>query len=97
MVRKGRRERLRRHRAARHRFMQSARGKRLYSLRKQTVEPFNQWFKHLFDLEDRVWHRGLDNNRTLLLAAVFCYQTLQRYNHACGHRDGQVKWILDGL
>jgi hypothetical protein len=96
-VRKGRRERLRRHRAARHRFMQGARGKRLYALRKQTVEPFNQWFKHLFELEDRVWHRGLDNNRTMLLAAMFCYQTLQRYNYACGRRDGQVNWILDAL
>lgn len=96
-VRKGRRERLRRHRVARHRFMQSARGKRLFARRKQTVEPFNQWFKHLFELEDRVWHRGLDDNRTMLLAATFCYQTLQRYNHACGHRDGQVNWILDAL
>lgn len=96
-VRKGRRERLRRHRATRHQFMQSPRGKRLFARRKQTVEPFNQWFKHLFDLEDRVWHRGLDNNRTMLLAALFCYQTLQRYNHACGHRDGQVNWILDSL
>lgn len=97
MIRKGHRERLRQHRAMRHRFIQSARGKRLFARRRQTVEPFNQWFKHLFELEDHVWHRGLDNNRTMLLAALFCYQLLQRYNHACGHRDGKINWILDSL
>ena len=95
--RRGQRERLRAHRAARERFYRSARGRRLYAWRGRTVEPFNQWFKHLFDLEDRVWHRGLDNNRTMLLAAIFCYQTLLRYAFARGRRDGQIQWILDGL
>jgi hypothetical protein len=95
--RKGARERSRQRRARRHRHMQTAGAKRLFARRRETVEPFNQWFKHLFDLEDRVWHRGLDNNRTLLLTALFCYQLLQRYNYACGHRDGQIKWILDAL
>jgi hypothetical protein len=32
------------------------------------VEPFNEWFKSLFELDDRVWHRGLENNQTQLLA-----------------------------
>ena len=97
MTRRGRRERLRRHRAARQRFYQSRAGRRLYALRGKSVEPFNQWFKHLFELEDRVWHRGLDNNRTMLLAAIFCYQTLLRYAFRTGRRDGQIQWILDGL
>jgi hypothetical protein len=97
MRRKGRRERLRQHRLQRLKFMQSVRGKRLFKKRSQSVEPFNQWFKHQFDLHEHVWHRGLDNNRTMLLAAIFSYQLLQRYNWACGHRDGQIQWILDGL
>lgn len=95
--RKGTRERRRRHRALRQRFFQSVWGRELFARRQQTIEPFNQWFKHLFDLEDHVWHRGLENNRTLLLAALFCHQLLLRYNHFRRHRDGQVNWILDGL
>ena len=95
--RKGTRERRRRHRALRQRFFQSVRGRRLFPRRKKTVEPFNQWFKHLFQFEDKVWHYGLENNRTLLLAAMFCHQLLLRYNHFCRRRDGQVNWILDGL
>jgi hypothetical protein len=42
-------------------------------------------------------HRGLDNNRTQLLAAIFAYQVLLRYNHRCGKKNGQVRWILDML
>jgi len=94
---RGTRERRRQHRAARDRFYRSVRGKRLYRQRSRTVEPFNQWFKHLFDLEDRVWHRGLGNNRAALLAAVFLYQLLLRHSFRCGRRDGQVQWILDAL
>jgi len=44
-----------------------------------------------------VWHRGLDNNQTLLLAALFAYQTLVGYNHRRGNHNGQVHWILDVL
>jgi hypothetical protein len=43
-------------------FLQSRRGQKLYARRGQTVEPFNDWLKSLFELEHRVWHRGLDNN-----------------------------------
>lgn len=96
-VQKGKRERERLHRTERQRFYHTEWGRNLYSRRKKTVEPFNQWFKHLFELEDQVWHRGLDNNRTMLLAAIFAYQLLVRYSFRCGNRNGQIQWILDGL
>jgi len=96
-IQKGKRERGRLRRLERQRFYNSRWGRNLYSRRKKTVEPFNQWFKHLFELEDQVWHRGLDNNRTMLLAGIFCYQLLLRYSFRCGRRDGQIQWILDGL
>jgi hypothetical protein len=66
---------------ARQKFLKSRTGKRLYARRGQTVEPFNDWFKSLLELDQRVWHRGLDNNRTQMLAALFAYQLLVRYNH----------------
>ncbi len=96
-VQKGKRERGRLRRMKRQRFYDSKWGRKLYSRRKKTVEPFNQWFKHLFELEDQVWHRGLDNNRTMLLAGIFSYQLLIRYSFRRGRRDGQIQWILDGL
>ena len=34
-------------------------------------------------LDDRVWHRGLGNNLTQLLTAMFAYQLLVRYQ-LCG-------------
>jgi len=85
---------LRRQRRA---FLKSARGRRLYARRKKTVEPFHQWFKSLFELDHRVWHRGLDNNRTQLLSALFVYQLLVRYNHKRGQRNGRLRWIMDAL
>jgi hypothetical protein len=84
-------------RGQRRRFLESARGQRIYARRKKSAEPFNQWFKSLFELEHRVWHRGLDNNRTQLLAAVFAYQLLVRYNHQQSRRNGRIRWILDAL
>jgi hypothetical protein len=86
-----------RRRLLRKRHLQSRRGKATYRRRGQTVEPFNEWFKSLFELNDRVWHRGLENNQTQLLAALFAYQTLVRYNHRQGNDNGQVQWILDML
>jgi hypothetical protein len=76
---------------------QSKKGRRLYARRSKTVEPFNQWFKSLFELEERVWHRGLDNNQTQVLGAIFAYQLLVRYNHRCGNDNGQIRWIMDAL
>lgn len=95
--RRGKREQIRQHRIRRDRFANSVRGKRLYERRKCTVEPFNGWLKERFGLQHSVWHRGLANNQTALLASIFLYQSLQRHNAACGHKDGAVQWILDAL
>jgi Transposase DDE domain len=89
-----RRRELRRQRRA---FLHSRRGRGIYARRKKTVEPFNQWFKSLFELDQRVWHRGLENNRTQMLTAMFAYQLLVRYNHRRGNHNGCVRWILDAL
>lgn len=91
------RARSRARRTQRIRHYQSRTGRRHYARRRKTVEPFNQWFKSLFELDDRVWHRGLDNNRTQLLGAIFAYQVLVRYNHRRGMKNGRVRWILDAL
>lgn len=87
----------RKRRAERAAYYNSPRGQALYARRGTSVEPFNEWFKRLFDLEQMVWHRGLANNQTQLLAGIFGYQLLLRYNHRCGHRNGQIQWILDSL
>lgn len=87
----------RQHRIERVAFYKSPRGQRLFARRGRSVEPFNDWFKRDFGLDQTVWHRGLANNQTQLMAAVFGYQLLLRYNHACGNHNGQIQWILDGL
>src|SRR5262249_11964338 len=87
----------RQRRQQRRKFFASRRGRRWYARRRKTVEPFNQWFKSLFELDQHVWHRSLENNRTQLLAAIFCYQLLVRFNYATGNHNGQVRWILDAL
>jgi hypothetical protein len=89
--------RSRQRRLARQAFLKSPRGRRLYARRNKTAEPFNQWFKSLFELDHRVWHRGLDNNRTLILGAIFAYQLLVRHNYRCGRPNGRVRWLLDAL
>jgi hypothetical protein len=89
--------RARTHRIRRVAFYKSPRGRRLFTRRGKTVEPFNDWFKRDFGLDQTVWHRGLANNRTHLMAAIFGYQLLLRYNHACGRHNGQIQWILEGL
>lgn len=78
-------------------FYETKRGRKIYARRKKTVEPFNQWFKSLFELDYKVWHRGLDNNRTQLLAAIFAYQLLVRYNHKKNQFNGQIRHLLDAL
>lgn len=87
----------RQHRLQRVAFYKCPRGQELFARRGKSVEPFNDWFKRDFGLDQRVWHRGLANNQTQLMAAVFGYQLLLRYNHACGNHNGQIQWILDGL
>lgn len=84
-------------RGRRRAFLESPRGRRIYARRKKTVEPFNSWFKALFELEEHVWHRGLDNNRTQILAALFIYQLLVRYNHRLKRPNGRICWILNAL
>lgn len=86
-----------RRRQQRRKFYKSSRGRRLYARRSQTVEPFNEWLKSLFELDDRVWHRGLENNQTQILAAIFAYGLLVRYNHRKGYDNGQIRWIIDSL
>lgn len=86
-----------RHREKRRKFLESVRGQRLYARRSKTVEPINEWLKSLFDLHDKVWHYGLENNRTQILAAIFVYQILLRINHELNRNNGKVKWIIDQL
>jgi hypothetical protein len=87
--------RLRRDR--RREWMRRPFARRLYARRGVTVEPFNEWFKALFEFHDRAWHRGLDNNRTQILAAVFTYQLLLAYNQRRKRPQAQVTYILDRL
>jgi hypothetical protein len=87
----------RRRRAQRREYLKTKKGAKSYARRKKTVEPFNQWLKSLFELDSGVWHRGLENNRTQVLAAIFAYQLLVRYNHKQGNENGQVRWILDTM
>ena len=51
----------------------------------------------MFGLEERVWHTGLDNNRTQVLGALLLYQLLLVYNRIKGGGNAEVKWILDLL
>jgi hypothetical protein len=87
----------RQRRGERKKFFQSPVGRRIYRRRSKTVEPFNQWFKSLFELDQKVWHRGLDNNRTQILGAMFVYQLLVRYNHRQGNENACIRWIMDAL
>lgn len=87
----------RQRRAQRREYLKTKKGAKIYARRKKTVEPFNQWVKSLFELDGGVWHRGLENNQTQILASIFAYQLLVRYNHKQGNDNGQVRWILDKL
>lgn len=78
-------------------YMKTKQGQRLYARRAKTVEPFNAWFKSLFELDDHAWHYGLDNNQTQVLAALFVYQLLMRYNRRRKRFHSQIRWILDIL
>lgn len=96
-VEKGTRKLHRQRRENRREFFERPWAQKLFRRRGKTVEPFNDWLKTRFDLHERAWHRGLDNNRTQLLAAILSYQILLRYNRLQGHRHGQLQWILDTL
>lgn len=92
-----RRQARRLHRDRRREWMSRPFARRLYARRGVTVEPFNEWFKTLFEFHDRAWHRGLDNNRTQILAALFTYQLLLAQNQRQGRNNAQVAYLLDGL
>ncbi|WP_145270343.1 hypothetical protein [Tautonia plasticadhaerens] len=65
--------------------------------RGKTVEPFSGRFPALFVLDEHVWHAGLGNNFTQVLAALLLYQILPTYDRIKGHDDAGVNWILDLL
>jgi Transposase DDE domain len=92
-----RRRSLRAHRAERRRFYEGRLGRSLYKRRGKTVEPFFGRLKGLFGLTEHVWHSGLGNNRTQVMAALVLYQILLAYNRIKGHDNAEVKWILDLL
>jgi hypothetical protein len=91
------RQRHRRLRDGRTRYFRSGRGRGLYARRKTSVEPFHARLKHLFELEHRVWHRGLDNNRTVILAAIHGYQVLLTYAHKNRKPTAHLQQLLDAL
>jgi hypothetical protein len=91
------RQRHRRLRNERRTFLKSCRGRSLYRRRKTTVEPFHAQLKHLFDLDHRVWHWGLENNRTMILAAICAYQLLLTYNHTKHRPVANLQCLLDAL
>jgi hypothetical protein len=92
-----RRRQRRARREARARYFENPRARKLYRRRGARIEPFHQWFQTLFHLDEHVWHYDLDNNRPQILAALFCYQLLLRYNHRQKRHHAQIQWILDGL
>jgi len=84
-------------REARRTRFKRKRFRRIYARRGKTIEPFNDHFKGMFELHDQVWHRGLDNNRTQVLTALFIYQLLLRFNLKRGHQHCRIKALLDAL
>jgi hypothetical protein len=91
-----RRRQAERRRRRREFFLRPAQQRR-YARRLITVEPYNERVKRLFELQDRVWHWGAENNRTQLLAAHFAYQTLLHYNHRLGNHNAHLQWLFDKL
>ncbi|MCA9027280.1 MAG: hypothetical protein KDA86_18875, partial [Planctomycetaceae bacterium] len=61
------RKRRRTRRQQRAEFFSRPFAQKLIRRRGTRVEPFNDWLKTRFDLHDRIWHRGLNNNRPQLL------------------------------
>ena len=87
----------REHRQARAAYWSSRAGQRLYARRRITAEPFNAWFKDRCQLQQNVWHRGLNNNRTQILAAIFSYQLVLHINRLLRRAGGGIAWLIDAL
>lgn len=85
------------HRQARAAFWSSPIGQRLYARRRVTAEPFNAWLKERFQLQQHVWHRRLNNNRTQILAAITSYQLILHLNRIHRHSPGAITWLIDAL
>jgi hypothetical protein len=85
------------HRRARAAFLKSRTGQRLYARRRVTAEPFNAWLKERFQLQQHVWHRGLNNNRTQILAAIQSYQLVLHLNQVHRRSAGSITWLIDVL
>lgn len=87
-------------RRARQARMRTRQARRIFRRRSATVEPFHEWFKAAFELHRNVWHRGLDNNRTQLLAAICAYQLLVLHLNRRRPRtrqNGRIQMLLDTL
>ncbi|MEZ6145205.1 MAG: transposase [Planctomycetaceae bacterium] len=91
------RKRRRTRRQQRAEFFSRPFAQKLIRRRGTRVEPFNDWLKTRFDLHDRIWHRGLNNNRPQLLAAIFADQLLLFHNHTCHHNNAQLQSIINTL
>jgi hypothetical protein len=85
------------HRKARAAFLNTNAGRRLYARRRVTAEPFNAWFKERFQLQQHVWHRGLNNNRTQILAAIMGYQLVLHMNQLRRKSPASITWVIDAL
>lgn len=68
-----------------------------FRLRSQCIEPFHEWFKSAFELNEKVWHRGIENNRTQVLSCLFAYQILVCVNCKKKRPRGRIRTILDAL
>lgn len=88
---------IRMRRAQRNEYFQRKSSQRIFRLRSQSVEPFNEWFKSTFELKERVWHRGIDNNRTQVLTCLLAYQVLIYSNCRKRNPSGKIRPILDAL
>ena len=79
------------------RYYASGWGKHFYRLRQVTIEPLLGRIKTIFHMKDRVWMKGLDNVRMLLLTAVLIYQSVMLINHRDGIPLDRVKPFLNAI
>ena len=50
-----------------------------------------------FQLQQHVWHRGLNNNRTQILAAIMGYQLVLHMNQVHCNSPASITWVIDAL
>ncbi|HET6326592.1 MAG TPA: hypothetical protein VFG04_18090 [Planctomycetaceae bacterium] len=44
-----------------------------------------------------MWHRGLNNNRTQILAAIMGYQLVLHMNQVYRNSPANITWVIDAL